>query len=68
MLATAVLVLAPTIIDAVAAIPPLTRPRPAASDAVALLVVLLVTVLLAWLLGTRRARRRIPAEVLRAGG
>jgi hypothetical protein len=68
VLAAAVLVLAPTIIDAVAIIPPLTRPRPAVADVVVLLVVLVVTVLLAWLLGARRARRRIPAEVLRAGG
>jgi hypothetical protein len=68
VLAGAVLVLAPTIIDAVATIPPLTRPRPAVADVAALLVTLAVTVLLAWLLGTRRARRRIPAEVLRAGG
>jgi hypothetical protein len=68
VLAGGVLVLAPTIIDAVATIPPLTRPRPGVADVVALLVVLAVTVLLAWLLGARRARRRIPAEVLRAGG
>ncbi|WP_345520107.1 hypothetical protein [Nocardioides conyzicola] len=68
VLAGAGLVLAPTIIDAVATIPPLTRPRPGVADLVLLLVVLVVTVLLAWILGARRARRRVPAEVLRAGG
>ncbi|KQW49266.1 hypothetical protein ASC77_11300 [Nocardioides sp. Root1257] len=68
LVAGAVLVLGPTIIDAAAAIPPLTRPRPDVADLVVLLVVLVVTVLLAWLLGTRRASRRNPAEVLRGGG
>lgn len=67
-LATAVLVLAPTAIDATATIPPLTRPRPDVADVLTLAGVLVVMVLLAWLVGTVRARRRHPAEVLRAGG
>lgn len=66
-LAGAVLVLSPTIIDATANVPPLAVPRPGAGDLVALLAVLVATVLLAWVVGAWRARRRRPAEVLRAG-
>lgn len=68
VIAGAVLVLIPTIIDATAAVPPLTQPRPDVGDLVVLGVVLVATVLVAWLLGAWRARRRHPAEVLRAGG
>lgn len=67
-LATAVLVLAPTAIDATATIPPLTRPRPDLDDVLTMAGVLVGIVLLAWLIGAQRARRRNPAEVLRAGG
>ncbi|MDF1602940.1 hypothetical protein [Nocardioides sp. YIM 152315] len=67
VLASGVLVLVPTIVDATATVPPLTRPRPGLVDVVVLAVVLVVTVLVAWLLGAWRARRRHPAEVLRAG-
>ena len=66
-IATAVLVLGPSTIDAVAGIPPQTRPRVDLVDAIALVVVLLVLVLVAWLVGTVLARRRPAAEVLRAG-
>ena len=68
VVAGAVLVLIPTIIDATAVVPPLTRPRPDVDDIVLLAAVLVATVLVAWLLGAWRARRRNPAEVLRAGG
>ena len=51
-LATAVLVLAPTTIDATATIPPLTRPRPDVADLVVLAGVLVGMVLLAWLIGS----------------
>ncbi|WP_028642994.1 hypothetical protein [Nocardioides sp. URHA0020] len=68
VIAGAVLVSIPTIIDATAAVPPLTRPRPDTDDVLVLVAVLVVTVLIAWLLGAWRARRRHPAEVLRAGG
>lgn len=67
-LATTVLVLGPTAIDATATIPPLTRPRPDVADLVVMAAVLVTIVLLAWLIGAVRARRRHPAEVLRAGG
>ena len=60
-LATAVLVVAPTTIDARAKIPPLSRPRPGVPAG-------LVLVLVAWGAGTARARRRPAAEVLRGGG
>lgn len=66
-LATAVLVVAPSTIDAVAKIPPLSRPRPGVPDGVVLLAVLLVLVLVAWVAGTVLARRRHAAEVLRGG-
>ncbi|WP_395656935.1 hypothetical protein [Nocardioides sp.] len=65
--AVAVLVLGPSTIDAAAGVPPLTRPRAGLADAVALLAVLALLVLAAWLLGTVLARRRSAAEVLRAG-
>ncbi|WP_395692975.1 hypothetical protein [Nocardioides sp.] len=65
--ATTVLVLGPSTIDAVAGVPPLTRPRAAVTDAVALVAVLVALVMVAWLLGTVLARRRQAAEVLRAG-
>jgi len=68
VVAGTVLVLIPTIIDASAAVPPLTRPRPGIDDVLVLVAVLVATVLVAWLLGALRARRRHPAEVLRAGG
>ena len=67
VVAVAVLVLGPAIIDAAAVIPPPTRPRPGAVDAGALLAVLVGLVLLAWVLGTVAVRRRSAAEVLRAG-
>jgi predicted lysophospholipase L1 biosynthesis ABC-type transport system permease subunit len=67
VVASAVLVLLPTIIDATAVIPPLTRPRPDLADVAVLAGVLVATVLVAWLLGSWRARHRHPAEVLRAG-
>jgi hypothetical protein len=67
VVASAVLVLLPTIIDATAVIPPLTRPRPDLADVAVLAGVLVATVLVAWLLGAWRARHRHPAEVLRAG-
>lgn len=67
-LATAVLVLAPTTIDGLATIPPLTRPRPDVADLVTMAGVLVGIVLVAWLIGAQRARHRHPAEVLRAGG
>jgi hypothetical protein len=61
------LVLAPTMIDAAAGIPPLSHPRPEVTDALPLVGVLVGLVLLAWLAGTVRTRRRSAAEVLRAG-
>ncbi|WP_343907624.1 hypothetical protein [Nocardioides aquiterrae] len=67
VLAAAVLVLAPSSIDAAAGIPPLTHPRPEASDLLWLLGVLAGLVLPAWLAGTLLTRRRPAAEVLRAG-
>ena len=67
VLAAAVLVLAPSSIDAAAGIPPLTHPRPELSDLLWLLGVLAALVLLAWLAGTLLTRRRSAAEVLRAG-
>lgn len=67
-IATAALVLGPTVIDATATIPPLTRPRPDVTDVVVLVGVLVGIVLLAWLIGAQRARRRHPAEVLRGNG
>lgn len=67
-LGAAVLVLAPTTIDAAAGIPPLTRPRPGVADGLALVAVLVVLVLAAWSAGTVLARRRAAAEVLRGGG
>jgi hypothetical protein len=67
-IATAVLVFGPTVIDTSATIPPLTRPRPDVADLVVLAGVLVGIVLIAWLIGAQRARRRHPAEVLRANG
>jgi hypothetical protein len=67
VLASTVLVLTPTIIDATAAVPPLTVPRPSVADVVVLLVVLVAVVVASWLLGAWRTRRRHPAEVLRGG-
>lgn len=68
VLAGGVLFLAPTIIDAMAPIPPLTRPRLGLTDLAVLVAAVALMVLLAWVLGARRAGRRHPAEVLRAGG
>ncbi|MEP9363984.1 hypothetical protein ABLE68_13530 [Nocardioides sp. CN2-186] len=68
LIAAAVLVLGPVIIDAAARIPPLSQPRPQWSDLVWLLGVLVALVLLAWVAGTVLTRRRSAAEVLRAGG
>ncbi len=68
LLAAAVLVFGPTIIDAAAGIPPLSHPRPEVSDLLWLLGVLVALVLLAWVAGTVLTRRRSAAEVLRAGG
>lgn len=68
VLAGVALVLAPTIIDATATVPPLARPRPDVLDLAVLVTAVALMVLLAWLLGARRAGRRHPAEVLRAGG
>jgi hypothetical protein len=67
-LGVAVLVLAPTTIDAAAGVPPLSRPRPDVADGVALVAVLVVLVLVAWAAGTLLARRWAAEEVLRAGG
>jgi hypothetical protein len=67
VLGVSALVLAPTMIDAAAGIPPLSHPRPEVTDALPLVGVLLGLVLLAWLAGTVRTRRRSAAEVLRAG-
>ncbi|CAI9409235.1 hypothetical protein [Nocardioides sp. T2.26MG-1] len=67
-LSVAVLVAAPTMIDATTSIAPLARPRPGVRDAVTLAAVLVAIVLVAWLVGARRAARRRTAEVLRAGG
>jgi hypothetical protein len=67
LLAVGVLVLAPTTIDATVRVPPVSHPRPAATDAIAVAVVLVVLVLAAWLIGTLVVRRRPAAEVLRAG-
>jgi hypothetical protein len=67
VVAAAVLVLGPSTIDATAGIPPLARPRADLLDVAALLAVLLVLVLVAWVLGAVLARRRPAAEVLRAG-
>lgn len=68
VIAGAVLVATPTIIDATAAVPPLTTPRPAYADVAVLVLAVATMVLLAWLIGARRAGRRHPAEVLRGGG
>lgn len=67
-LATAVLVVGPTTIDAVAGIPPLSRPRAGVADGLVLVAVLVVLVVVAWAAGTLLARRRHAAEVLRGGG
>ncbi|MBJ7358456.1 hypothetical protein [Nocardioides sp.] len=67
-LATAVLVLAPSSIDALAGIPPVSRPRPGVPEVLALFGTVGLLVLLALLSGTALARRRPAAEVLRAGG
>ncbi len=67
-LSVAVLVAVPTMIDATTTIAPLARPRPDVRDAVVLGAVLLAIVVIAWLVGARRAARRRTAEVLRAGG
>jgi hypothetical protein len=67
-IATTVLVLGPTVIDATATIPPLTRPRPDLADLAVLGGVFVGIVLVAWLIGAQRARRRHPAEVLRGNG
>jgi len=68
VLAGVALVLTPTIIDATATVPPLARPRPDLVDLAVLVAAVAAMVLLAWVLGARRAGRRHPAEVLRAGG
>lgn len=68
VLAGTVLVLTPTVIDATAAVPPLTRPRPGLVDLAILAAAVAAMVLVSWVLGARRAGRRHPAEVLRAGG
>jgi hypothetical protein len=65
-LAMALLVAAPSSIDALAGIPPLSRPRVGVAVAIALPGVVVLLVLLARL--SALARRRPPAEVLRAGG
>jgi hypothetical protein len=65
VLATGVLVIAPTTIDAVSLVPPLSRPRLAPADVVLVIALVVVMVTVAWLLGAWRARRRVPEEVLR---
>ena len=65
--ATAVLVRAPSTIDAVATVPPVSGPRPGAAELLTCLVVVAAMILLVWVLSTWRATRDDGAEVLRGG-
>jgi hypothetical protein len=61
------LFLAPSMIDAVASVPPLTRPQLGTAEVVVGAVVVAALIVLVWLTSAWRATRGNPAEVLRGG-